>query len=152
MRVKEILQTKKRRGEILSVAPGATAAEIVAVMVKNDTGSVVVFDDGRRMRGMVTFREILRAVHEKGGGALAGMTAAEIMEEDCGYAAPDDGVDQVRNLMTTRHIRYLPVMEEGKLTDIISFYDVARAAAKQADFENRMLKQYIRNWPEEEEE
>jgi CBS domain-containing protein len=152
MRVKEILQTKKRRGEILNVAPDAAVPEIVAVMVKNDTGSVVVFDETRRMRGMVTFREVLCALHERGANALATLTAADIMEEDCGYAAPDDGVDQVRNLMTSRHIRYLPVMDEGKLTDIISFYDVARAAAKQADFENRMLKQYIRNWPEEEEE
>ena len=51
--------------------------------------------------------------------------------------------------MTNRHIRYLPVVQDGKVSDVISFYDVARSrsVAKAADFENRMLKEYIRDWP-----
>ena len=147
MQVQEILKTKKRRGEILNVAPDSAVMDAVNIMVENDTGSVVVFGEGGKMAGMLTFREVLRAVKQR-GGSLDGVTAADIMDTDPGYATPQDSVDQVRNLMTNRHIRYLPVMEEGKLTDIISFYDVARAAAKEADFENRMLKQYIGNWPE----
>jgi CBS domain-containing protein len=50
--------------------------------------------------------------------------------------------------MTDRHIRYLPIVEAGRLLGILSFHDVARAALNQASFENRLLKQYSKNWPE----
>jgi CBS domain-containing protein len=54
----------------------------------------------------------------------------------------------MRGLMTELHIRYLPIMEDGRLLGILSFHDVARAALRAASFENRLLKQYIKNWPE----
>jgi CBS domain-containing protein len=50
--------------------------------------------------------------------------------------------------MTELHVRYLPIMEDGRLLGILSVHDVARAALKAASFENRLLKQYIKNWPE----
>lgn len=147
MKVRDILQNKKRRGEILRVDAGDSAADAVRIMVANDTGSVAVFE-GEHFTGMLTFREILIALERDGFDKAAGVKCGGLIEAERGACAtPDDSVDQIRNLMTSRHIRYLPVVQDGRLTDVVSFYDVARSVAKAADFENRMLKEYIRDWP-----
>jgi CBS domain-containing protein len=59
-------------------------------------------------------------------------------------------LDEVRRIMLARHARYLPVMNQRTLMGVISFYDVAKAVVDSQDFENRMLKAYIRDWPVEE--
>lgn len=153
MKVSDILKTKKRAGNILSVNSGDEIAVAVDLMVSNDTGSVVVYDAQKRFVGMLTFREVLVALHkngyEKGARALCGdVVDREHME----CATPDDTVDQLRSIMIGNHIRYLPVAQDGEVTDIISFYDVARSIAKAANYENRLLKEYIRNWPEQAED
>ena len=61
--------------------------------------------------------------------------------------APDTELDEVRRMMLQRHARYLPVMDQRTLMGVISFYDVAKAVVDSQDFENRMLKAYIRDWP-----
>ncbi len=147
MKVKDILQNKRRRGEILRVRAGDTVAAAVKIMVENDTGSVAVYD-GEHFAGMLTFREVLIALEKHGFDKAAAADCGGLIDEERGgCATPEDGVDQIRNLMTSKHIRYLPVVQEGRMTDVISFYDVARSVAKAADFENRMLKEYIRDWP-----
>jgi CBS domain-containing protein len=60
---------------------------------------------------------------------------------------PGTELDEVRRIMLARHARYTPVMEGRTLMGVISFYDVARAVVDAQDFENRMLKAYIRDWP-----
>ena len=59
-------------------------------------------------------------------------------------------IDEVRRMMLGRHARYMPVLNEKTLMGVISFYDVARTVVEAQDFENRMLKAYIRDWPVEE--
>ena len=145
MKVRDILKAKKTHGKVLRVNAADPVSQALAVMVEKDTGSVAVYKD-QRFAGMLTFREILQSVHKNGADALAGQ-CGDIFSRDDHCATPDDTVDQVRNIMTNHHIRYLPVAEGGELIDIMSFYDVARSMAKQADFENRMLKEYIRDWP-----
>jgi CBS domain-containing protein len=58
-------------------------------------------------------------------------------------------LDDVRRIMLTQHARYLPVMDQQVLMGVISFYDVAKAVVEAQDFENTMLKAYIRDWPAE---
>ena len=148
MQVREILKNKKRSGQPLGVQRGDNVTDAIKIMVENDTGSCVVADAQGKLCGMLTFREVLELIHKNAAG-LVQCKVDEIMDADPAVATPDDTVDQIRNLMTSRHIRYLPVMNEGRLSDVISFYDVARAVAKHTDFENRMLRQYINDWPED---
>ena len=153
MKVSEILKTKKRAGNILSVNIGDAVSVAVDIMVSNDTGSVVVYDTEKRFRGMLTFREVLAALHKRGYADGANTLCGDAMDQvhqEC--ATPDDGIDQIRSIMTENHIRYLPVVQNGELTDVISFFDVARSIAKAANYENRLLREYIRNWPEQAEE
>jgi hypothetical protein len=55
----------------------------------------------------------------------------------------------MRGVMTDKHVRYLPIMDKSVLAGVLSFHDVAKAALRAASFENKLLKQYIKNWPEQ---
>lgn len=145
MLVSEILAIK---GKVLfTIAPGRTLAEAVATMTDQDVGSLVVFSQGQ-MTGMLTFREVLKAVHE-GGSKWGEMTVGEAMISTPLVAQPNMEMDELRRLMVDHHQRYLPVMNENVLLGVVSFHDVAKAVLEEQSFENRMLKNYIRNWPAE---
>src|SRR5512139_2150161 len=145
MLVSEILRIK---GTVLyTTPPDAPALEAVKVMAQHDIGSLVVMDRGR-MAGMLTFAEVLKALAER-GGTLGSLTIAEICQRDPLTAAPSIDVMELRRTMLERHARYVPVMEGTTLQGVVSFHDVAKAVYEEQTFENRMLKSYIKNWPDE---
>jgi CBS domain-containing protein len=143
MQVKEILRVKGSR--LLSIEPSGKAVDAVTTMAKENLGSLVVMDQGR-MVGMLTFHELLRALASR-SGTLGELRVSEIMVRDPVTAAPDMEVNDLRRTMLESSARYLPVMQEGKLLGVISFRDVAKAVLEEQDFENKMLKGYIKNWP-----
>ncbi len=145
MIIRDILSLKGNA--IFSIAPEGRVADAVATMVKNDIGSLVVMADGV-MQGMLTFREVLRALDSRHGN-LGDLPVREVMVREPLVCALEDSADSLRERMTQQHVRYVPVQEEGKLLGVISFHDIAKAAIKEASFENRLLKRYIKNWPEE---
>jgi CBS domain-containing protein len=146
MIIRDILGLKG--GTIFSIAPDGRLADAVATMVSNDIGSLVVMRDNV-MVGMLTFREVLNALNARGGN-LGDAPVANVMLRDPITGDPNDSVDHLRELMISNHIRYLPVTEGGALLGVISFHDVAKAVINQTNFENRLLKRYIKNWPEDE--
>jgi CBS domain-containing protein len=143
MQVKEILRVKGNR--LLSVEPSGRVADAVSTMAKENLGSLVVMEHGR-MAGMLTFHEVLRAVAQR-SGALGEVRVADIMVREPVTATPDMEVNDLRRTMLESGARYLPVMQDGKLIGVISFRDVAKAVLEEQDFENKMLKGYIKNWP-----
>lgn len=147
MQVREILAIKG--AALYTIAPNKTLTEGIAIMAEQDVGSLVCFEGGR-MVGMLTFREILKALH-KHGAAACSQTLGGIMVHDPRSATPDMELDELRRMMIEHHMRYLPVMDGTMLLGVISFHDVARAVLEEQGFENRMLKAYIRDWPAEEE-
>ena len=144
MQVNEILKVKGNA--LFTIAPEGRLTEAVSVMAQHNMGSLVVMDKGR-MVGMLTFKEILQAV-SRGGGALGEAKVREIMERDPVIASPDMELNDLRRTMIGSGARYLPVMDRDKLIGVVSFRDVAKAVLDEQDFENRMLKGYIKNWPE----
>jgi CBS domain-containing protein len=73
------------------------------------------------------------------------------METNPLTADPHMDIQTLRKSMLDRHARYIPVMEAGTLLGVLSFHDVAKAVYEEQSFENKMLKSYIKNWPDEEE-
>lgn len=145
MLVGEILAIK---GKVVhTVAPGKRLGEAVDIMTEQDVGSVVVFSHGQ-MAGMLTFREVLRAV-QRGGMDWADVPVADAMLETPLTASPDMEVDELRRMMVDHRQRYLPVLDGGVLMGVVSFHDVAKAALEAQSVENRMLRNYIRDWPPE---
>ncbi|QID18198.1 CBS domain-containing protein [Nitrogeniibacter mangrovi] len=145
MQVSEILAIK---GKVLyTIAPTRSLSEAVAIMTEQDVGSLVVFEHGK-MVGMLTFREVLMAVHVA-GAEWQQKTIADAMMRDPLTAGANMEMDELRRHMVTHHQRYMPVMDDDTLLGVISFHDVAKAVLEEQSFENRMLKNYIRNWPAE---
>jgi len=73
---------------------------------------------------------------------------SEVMEKEPLVATPDDTVDYARDAMTKSHTSHLLILEGTQLSGVMSFHDVARACLKEANFENALLKRYIKHWPE----
>ena len=145
MKVSDILRVKGHA--LYTITPEDSLADAARIMSEKDIGSLVVMSHGLVV-GMLTFREVIAATVRNGGSF--GTTSV--------YRAMDDGplictleteLDEVRRMMLGCHARYMPVMDKRMLMGVISFYDVAKAVVDSQNFENKMLKAYIRDWPEE---
>ena len=146
MKVSDILRVKG--GTLYTVSPDQPLADAVQIMAEMDIGSLVVMAHGELV-GMLTFREVIVGI--VGGGGSIGTTIVRTVMDDAPLTCtPETDMDEVRRMMLQRHARYMPVQERGALLGVISFYDVAKAVVEAQDFENRMLKAYIRDWPVEE--
>ena len=146
MKVSDILRVKGNT--LFTVTPNQPLAEAVAVMAEHDIGSLVVMEHGDLV-GMLSFREVIQAV-VKNGGSVGTSTIRGVMDDHPLTCTPETELDEVRRMMLERHARYMPVMDQRTLMGVISFYDVAKAVVESQDFENRMLKAYIRDWPVDE--
>ena len=146
MLVSEILRIKGKT--LFTTTPEGTVLEAVRVMAQHDIGSLVVMERGR-MAGMLTFAEVLEAL-AAGNGSLGDLAVRDIYERDPLTADPHLDVMELRRGMLERHARYVPVMDGTTLQGVVSFHDVAKAVYEEQSFENRMLKSYIKNWPEDE--
>lgn len=129
------------------IAPDKRLADAIAIMSDQDIGSLACFVGGK-MVGMLSFREVLNTVHAH-GAAWGDVKVGEVMVADPMTVTPEMQVDELRRLMIDHHVRYLPVTDGAMLMGVISFHDVAKAVLEEQSFENRMLKAYIKDWPEE---
>ena len=145
MLIRDILSLKG--GAIYSIEASGRLTAAVELMVLHDVGSLVV-TEGTRMVGMLTFREVLQAL-KSGGGSLAELEAREVMVGEPVCGRPTDTIDELREMMTRHHVRYLPVRDGEKLLGVVSFHDVAKAVIKETSMENRLLKRYIESEPTE---
>jgi CBS domain-containing protein len=143
MKVSDILRVKG--GTLYTVTPDDTLASALRTMAELDIGSLCVMSHGE-LAGMLTFREVIQAI-VRNGGTVGTSIVRTVMEDFPLTSTPETELDEVRRMMLARHARYLPVMSEKMLMGVISFYDVAKAVVDSQDFENRMLKAYIRDWP-----
>ena len=145
MKVSDILRVK---GHVLfTVPPQASLLHAVQTMAQHDIGSLVVMEHGKLV-GLLTFSEIMAAVAE-GGGVLGDQAVSERMDVHYEVCGPETTLDTLRRTMLDSGTRYIPVMQDDALLGVISFHDVAMAVVREQDFENQMLKAYIRDWPEE---
>jgi len=145
MQVREILKLKGKA--LFTTAPQQLLADAVDVMAEHDVGSLVVMQGGK-MVGLLTFREILLAL--KANASLStGVTVGDVMVHDPVTGFPDMEANDLRRLMIEKHSRYLPVLEDNILLGVISFLDVAKAVLEEQSLENKLLKSYIKNWPDD---
>jgi CBS domain-containing protein len=143
MKVSDILRVKG--GTLYTVTPEESLANALRNMAEMDIGSLCVMSHGD-LTGMLTFREVIQAV-VRNGGSVGTTLVRSVMDDFPLTCTPETELDEVRRMMLARHARYLPVMSQKTLMGVISFYDVAKAVVDSQDFENRMLKAYIRDWP-----
>ncbi len=148
MKVSDILRVKG--GTLFTTTPEDSLADAAQLMAEKDIGSLVVISHGLVV-GMLTFREVIKAV-VKNGGSFGTTSVYRAMDPGPLTCTMETEMDEVRRMMLERHARYMPVIDNRMLMGVISFYDVAKAVVDSQNFENKMLKAYIRDWPEGEAE
>ncbi len=146
MKVSDILRVKG--GTLFTATPDEPLAQAVQMMSEHDIGSLVVMEHGDLV-GMLTFREVIQSIVKNQG--LGSTLVRSAMDDAPLTCTMETEMDEVRRMMLDRHARYMPVMDKRMLMGVISFYDVAKAVVDSQNFENKMLKAYIRDWPAQEE-
>ena len=148
MKVLDILRVKGNT--LYTVQPDEPLAHATRIMAEKDIGSLVVMDHGDLV-GMLTFREVMLCI-VKNGGEIGNTLVRTAMDDHPLTCTSETELDEVRRMMLDRHARYMPVINQKMLMGVISLYDVAKAVVDSQNFENKMLKAYIRDWPTTEEE
>jgi hypothetical protein len=146
MKVSDILRVKGQSGGTLfTINPMEPLVLAVNIMAEKDMGSLLVMEHGRLV-GLLTFREVIQAL-SRNQGALGDVTVRGAMDAQPLTCTPETLIDEVRRMMLGSHARYMPVLSDGQLDGVISFYDVAKSVVDSQNFENQMLKAYIKDWP-----
>lgn len=141
MQLREILAAKG--SHVLTIEPTATLADVVAKLVENRCGSLVVCD-GERLVGIISERDILIAVAQVSEPLDAVMVRGR-MTTDVVTGIPEDTVSEIMGLMSEKRIRHLPILDDGKLAGMISIGDIVKAQHHQLTVENHYLKNYIQS-------
>jgi len=151
MQVKEVLRIKG--STLFTATPETPLSDAVVTMAENDIGSLMVMDHGKLV-GVLTFREVISVLAKRQKERRVGPTppiaeikVGEAMQREPILTHQEMDLDELRSLMIEKHARYVPVVDRETVLGVISFHDVARAVLEEKNFENRMLKGYIKNWP-----
>ena len=141
MRIHEILHSKGF--DVITISPEALVTDMLTLLKDNNLGAVVVSDDGRRIKGIVTERDVVRKLVD--GPDFLDSPVLSIMSSDVLTCKPDDSVQSLMTTMTNRRIRHLPVVDEdGELAGIVSIGDVVKSHITQIEFERDQLEGYVR--------
>jgi CBS domain-containing protein/GNAT superfamily N-acetyltransferase len=138
--VSSLLRAKDR--EVVTIAPDASVAELVAVLNEHRIGAVPVSTDGTRVEGIVSERDVLAAL-SRDGAAVLDRRVADVMTRDTITCTADDGVELVMSLMTRLRVRHIPVTASGRLIGIVSIGDIVRQRLEQVEQENEEIRAYI---------
>ena len=140
MKVARILQRKS--GEIASVDPGRTIPDVVSTLCERDIGAVIVLDQGGRMAGILSERDIVRAL-DIHGPDLSGLTAGDLMTTEVSHCEPGQDINDVMRSMTEGRFRHMPVLDDDRLVGVISIGDAVRARIEELEREREALQHYI---------
>lgn len=140
MSVAVILQGKPER--LIGLPESKSLADAAKLLTDEKIGALVVRNAGGEMIGILSERDIVRAVARDGAGVLE-RPVTGIMTRDVICCAPQDSVAEVMGLMTAHRFRHLPVKSNGRLIGMVSIGDVVKARVEEAEGEAAQLREYI---------
>lgn len=133
----------KDKGDAVEhVRPSATLAEVVHVLADKRIGAVVVCNERVDLLGILSERDIIRALSGHGASALD-MHADAIMTQHVTTASPRTTVSEASEMMTSGRFRHLPVLEHGRIVGLVSIGDVVKARISQQESDVDSLKAYV---------
>ncbi len=142
MRISDILRSKGN--SVSTVRPDATVRQLLEALAAANIGALVVSEDGETILGIVSERDVVRQMHERGAGLLEAAVSS-IMTADVRSCTPDDDVDSLRATMTDHRIRHVPVLRDGKLVGIVSIGDVVKSTISELETQREHLVGYIQS-------
>jgi CBS domain-containing protein len=140
MRVSTILSTKG--ATVATIAPEAAVSTALDALRRHGIGALVVSSDGQVIQGILSERDVVRRLAERGDAALH-ERVVDVMTVDVRTCSPDDDLETLARLMTEHRHRHLPVATDGHLVGIVSIGDVVKARLTQLEAETRQLQDYI---------
>lgn len=140
MFVSDILSQKG--GLVFTVTPRTTVAQIAEQLSVRRIGSVLVMEDTEKVAGVVSERDLVRAMAAHGLAAFE-LEARQVMTRDVVTCHPDDSIEHIMEMMTNGRFRHLPVVDRGELIGLVSIGDVVKARLTEARHETEALKAYI---------
>jgi len=140
MIVKNILAGKG--GNVVTINPTADVIAAAKLMTEAGIGAVVVLGADNRIIGILSERDIVQALAEYGGVVLT-EPVSQIMTRDVKTCSEDDTIADLMGRMTSGRFRHLPVVQQGKLTGIVSIGDVVKGRVEEIDQETKTLRDYI---------
>ncbi|MCA0296228.1 MAG: CBS domain-containing protein [Actinobacteria bacterium] len=142
MKIEDII--RKKGATVVTIVPTATVAELVELLGTHNIGAVVVSEDGERISGIVSERDVVRHLGAEGAAVLTELVST-IMTADVKTCAAEDSLESTAQTMTYGRFRHLPVVQDGKLTAIISIGDVVKHRIDQLTDERNHLLEYLHN-------
>jgi CBS domain-containing protein len=139
MLVGQILAVKG--GKVVSTRPDATIADVVGLLRRERIGAVVVTEAGT-LCGIISERDVARGLADHGAELLE-MKVAQLMTREVVTCSPEDTVDHLRETMTARRFRHLPVLRDGEMVGIVSIGDVVKHRLDELEMETHQLQDYI---------
>ena len=136
MLVSQILKTKAEG--VVTIAPGASLREVVELLSTRRIGAVVVSSDGKKVKGIVSERDIVREMGRSGPACLDDKVD-KVMTRAIYGCSPEDTTDSVLETMTTRRFRHMPVMRDNLMVGFISIGDVVAARLSELQMEKDAL-------------
>ena len=133
---------KKKGSAVVTVEPSQTLHDIAGILAKHRIGAVIVVDKAGAIAGIVSERDVVRALANEGAAALK-RVAREFMTAKVRTCSPRDTETGLMGLMTEHRIRHLPVVEDGKLAGMISIGDVVKLRIEMIEREAEEMKSYI---------
>jgi CBS domain-containing protein len=140
MRIADVLRTKG--STVATAEPETTVTELLAALAEHNIGAMVVLAVDGTVVGIVSERDVVRRLNER-GAVLLDRPVSEIMTHEVFTCQPDDSVDSLTVLMTERRIRHVPVVTNGKLVGIVSIGDVVKSRIKKLEEDQQQLEAYI---------
>jgi CBS domain-containing protein len=140
MKIRDILRNKG--AAVATVQPSANVRELLAMLAEHNIGAVVVSSDGEVISGIVSERDVVRRMHERGADVLTAPVSS-IMTAEVRTCGLDDNVEDLRKTMTDHRFRHMPVVADGKLAGIVSIGDVVKSAIDELETEREHLVGYI---------
>ena len=141
--MKQISTVLKSKGaSVTTIGPDASVAAAVAEMARHNVGALVVSSDGQTVEGIVSERDVTRAL-DSFGGALLNKPIRLIMTSEVRTASPDENIESLAVMMTEHRIRHVPVLEDGALAGIVSIGDVVKSRIEELEEDKDALLQYI---------
>lgn len=141
MTVQALLASKERDHEVKTVGPRLRIETVAALLRETRVGAFPVVDTDGRLVGIISERDIVAAVGVGGSEALNRHTE-EFMTRNVATVTPRDSIKEVMQIMIGRRIRHLPVVEDGKLVDVISMRDVVKQRIDAVEMERDILRDY----------
>jgi CBS domain-containing protein len=141
MFVKNILVGKQ--GNVVTIEPSADLTAAVKLLAERRIGAVVILGANHRIVGILSERDIVRAVAEHGPTAL-NKPVGQVMTRDVKTCSENDTIEGLMSRMTTGKFRHMPVVEQGRLIGIVSIGDVVKNRVEEMELESEALHDYIR--------